>query len=97
MMMCIYTLTAASNLIFAAGEPIMADVDPNEMRFKRTGCFDVGVKCGKTARQMVKDAWRKVFNIQGTTQVKMTNQIQNPKVTWSGYDRCYPVRLTIPE
>jgi uncharacterized repeat protein (TIGR04076 family) len=43
---CIYALNAASNLIFAAGELLMADVDPNEMRFKRTGCFDVGVRCG---------------------------------------------------
>jgi hypothetical protein len=23
-----------------------AGVHPNEMRFKRTGCFDVGVNCG---------------------------------------------------
>lgn len=43
---CIYALNATSNLIFAAGELIMADVDPNEMRFNRTSCFDVGVKCG---------------------------------------------------
>lgn len=47
---CIYALNAASNLIFAAGELIMADVDPNEMRFNRTGCFDVGVKCGGWGR-----------------------------------------------
>ena len=47
---CIYALTAASGLIFAAGELLMAGVDPNEMRFKRTGCFDVGVKCGGWGR-----------------------------------------------
>ncbi len=47
---CIYALAAASNLIFAAGELLMAGVDPNEMRFKRTGCFDVGVKCGGWGR-----------------------------------------------
>jgi len=29
---------------------IMADVDPNEMRFKRTACFDVGVECGGWGR-----------------------------------------------
>ena len=47
---CIYALNAASNLIFAAGELLMADVDPHEMRFKRTACFDVGVKCGGWGR-----------------------------------------------
>lgn len=47
---CIYALQAASGLIFAAGELLMAGVDPNEMRFKQTGCFDVGVKCGGWGR-----------------------------------------------
>lgn len=47
---CIYALNAASGLIFAAGELLMAGIDPNEMRFKRTGCFDVGVKCGGWGR-----------------------------------------------
>ena len=43
---CIYALSAAANLIFASNELFYAGVDPNEMRFKRTGCFDVGVQCG---------------------------------------------------
>jgi uncharacterized repeat protein (TIGR04076 family) len=47
---CIYALQAAAGLIFAAGELLMAGVDPNEMRFKQTGCFDVGVKCGGWGR-----------------------------------------------
>lgn len=47
---CIYALNAASGLIFAASELLMAGVDPNEMRFKQTGCFDVGVKCGGWGR-----------------------------------------------
>jgi uncharacterized repeat protein (TIGR04076 family) len=47
---CIYALNAASGLIFAAGELLMAGVDPNEMRFRQTGCFDVGVKCGGWGR-----------------------------------------------
>ena len=47
---CIYALNAVTQLIFAAGELLMAGVDPNEMRFKRTGCFDVGVKCGGWGR-----------------------------------------------
>ncbi len=47
---CIYALQAAAGLIFAAGELLMAGVDPNEMRFRHTGCFDVGVKCGGWGR-----------------------------------------------
>ena len=43
---CVYALSAAANLIFASNELFYAGVDPNEMRFKRTGCFDVGVQCG---------------------------------------------------
>jgi uncharacterized repeat protein (TIGR04076 family) len=47
---CIYALSSLTNLIFSAGELFMAGVDPNEIRFKRTGCFDVGVKCGGWGR-----------------------------------------------
>lgn len=43
---CIYALSSAAGLIFASNELFYAGVDPNEMRFKRAGCFDVGVKCG---------------------------------------------------
>jgi hypothetical protein len=32
--------------IFVANELFYAGVDPNEMRFKRASCFDVGVQCG---------------------------------------------------
>ncbi len=42
---CIYAFGAAQNLIYAATELLFADADPNEMRFKRTGCFDVGLEC----------------------------------------------------
>jgi uncharacterized repeat protein (TIGR04076 family) len=44
--MCIYALSQLVHGVFAANELIYAGVDPNEMRFKRTGCFDVGVQCG---------------------------------------------------
>jgi len=47
---CIYAMSAVSGLIFGVGELLMAGIDPNEMRFKRTGCFDVGVKCGGWGR-----------------------------------------------
>jgi hypothetical protein len=33
-------------VIPAAQELIYAGVDPNEMKFTKVGCFDVGVKCG---------------------------------------------------
>lgn len=43
---CIYALNVMSPLIFTAAEMFYAGVDPNKMRFKRSGCFDVGVACG---------------------------------------------------
>ena len=43
---CIYALDSIAGLIFTSSEPFYAGVDPNEMRFKRAGCFDVGVQCG---------------------------------------------------
>lgn len=43
---CIYALSAVKMLIFTSNELLYAGIDPNEMRFKRTGCFDVGVHCG---------------------------------------------------
>ena len=47
---CVYALNAATSLIFTSNELIYAGVDPNEMRFKRAGCFDVGVQCGGWGR-----------------------------------------------
>lgn len=43
---CIYALAAVEKLIFASNELIYKDLDPNDMLFKRTSCFDVGLKCG---------------------------------------------------
>lgn len=43
---CIYALSSVATAIFASNELFYAGVDPNEMRFKRAGCFDVGVRCG---------------------------------------------------
>ena len=48
--MCIYAVSALKHGVFAANELFYAGVDPNEMRFKRTGCFDVGVECGGWGR-----------------------------------------------
>ncbi|MFX0018074.1 MAG: hypothetical protein ACFFAK_02920 [Promethearchaeota archaeon] len=43
---CIYALSEMERLIFAAQELFYAGIDPNEMRIKRVGCFDIGLKCG---------------------------------------------------
>ncbi|KPJ77819.1 MAG: hypothetical protein AMJ54_06535 [Deltaproteobacteria bacterium SG8_13] len=47
---CVYALNAATSMIFAANELFYAGIDPNQMRFKRAGCFDVGVQCGGWGR-----------------------------------------------
>ncbi len=47
---CIYALASVAPLVFASNELLYAGIDPNEMRFKRTGCFDVGVQCGGWGR-----------------------------------------------
>lgn len=47
---CIFALNPIAALIFGAHEMIYAGVDPNSMRFKRTGCFDTGVRCGGWGR-----------------------------------------------
>jgi len=33
-------------MVFSATEMIFAGVDPNNIRFNRTNCFDVGIECG---------------------------------------------------
>ncbi|MFW9828014.1 MAG: hypothetical protein ACFFEY_10500 [Candidatus Thorarchaeota archaeon] len=47
---CIYALSEMERLVFAAQELFYAGIDPNEMRIKRVGCFDVGLKCGGWGR-----------------------------------------------
>jgi len=47
---CIYALKAAASMVFASNELFYAGIDPNEMRFKRAACFDVGVQCGGWGR-----------------------------------------------
>jgi len=47
---CIYALSSIAPLVFTSNELLYAGVEPNEMRFKRTGCFDVGVQCGGWGR-----------------------------------------------
>jgi len=47
---CGYSLNAALMMVFSANEMIFAGMDPNEMRFKRASCFDVGIECGGWGR-----------------------------------------------
>jgi len=47
---CVYAINAAVPLIYAANELFFAGVDPNQMRFKRSACIDVGVQCGGWGR-----------------------------------------------
>ena len=37
-------------LVYAANELLYAGVDPNNMKFKRANCFDVGLECGGWGR-----------------------------------------------
>ena len=47
---CIYALAQLPQLIFTTNELVYAGVDPNEIRFNRVGCFDVGVDHGGWGR-----------------------------------------------
>lgn len=47
---CVYAINAAVPLIYAANELFFAGIDPNQMRFKRSACIDVGVQCGGWGR-----------------------------------------------
>jgi len=43
---CIFALHSIALAMPAVAELFYAGVDPNQMRFKRFGCPDVGIKCG---------------------------------------------------
>lgn len=43
-------MSSLAAIVFGAHELFYAGVDPNEMRFKRFGCHDVGVRCGGWGR-----------------------------------------------
>lgn len=48
--MCVYAVNVIAPAVQAFNELFYAGVDPNEMRFKRAACFDVGVRCGGWGR-----------------------------------------------
>jgi len=43
---CIFALHSIALAMPAVAELLYAGIDPNEMRFRRFGCPDVGIKCG---------------------------------------------------
>lgn len=43
---CIYALGSIDHLLYTAQELFYAGVDPNEIRFNRASCIDIGLKCG---------------------------------------------------
>ena len=47
---CFGAMSAMPPLISMAHELFYAGVDPNEMRFKRVGCVDIGINCGGWGR-----------------------------------------------
>ncbi len=47
---CLGALGSLGPLVYAVAELHYAGVDPINLRFKRTGCFDVGVRCGGWGR-----------------------------------------------
>jgi len=47
---CGYALHGAMLMVYTANEMIYAGMDPNKIKFKRTGCIDVGLECGGWGR-----------------------------------------------
>lgn len=43
---CVYLVQAMVPLVYGAQEFIYAGMDPNGMKFRQVGCFDVGLSCG---------------------------------------------------
>ena len=43
---CVHALSVLSGPMVVVNELFYAGVDPNEARFNRVGCFDVGIQCG---------------------------------------------------
>ena len=69
---CIYALSQMERLIFGAQELFYAGIDPNEMRIKRGGCFDIGLKCG---------GWgRIVFELKFENRKKIKRELGKKKV-----------------
>ncbi len=64
---CFGALNSMPPLISMAHELFYAGVDPNEMRFKRVGCSDVGLQCG---------GWGRVVMELRVEDRKKTNEVK---------------------
>ncbi len=42
---CVYLVQALTPLVYGAQEFIYAGMDPNTLKFRQVGCFDVGLQC----------------------------------------------------
>ena len=47
---CAFAMPIMTQAIFAIHEMIYAGLDPNDILFKRGGCYDVGLECGGWGR-----------------------------------------------
>ena len=43
---CVYLIQALVPVVYGAQEFIYAGLNPEDLRFKQVGCFDVGLSCG---------------------------------------------------
>ena len=50
---CAYAMPIMTQAVFAMQELWYAGVDPNNLTFKRAGCFDTGVRCGGWGRIVI--------------------------------------------
>lgn len=64
---CAFIMPNMTQMVYGIQELLYAGVDPNELAFKRAGCFDVGVRCGGwghvviEARVMDREAAKALF------------------------------------
>lgn len=43
---CVYLLNSIIPIVYGAMEFLFAGHDPNELKFTKVGCFDIGARCG---------------------------------------------------
>lgn len=76
---CIYALSQMERLIFAAQELFYAGVDPNQLRIKRGGCFDIGLKCGGWGRIIFEIRIEEKENVLENIKSKNSNKKKDVK------------------
>ncbi len=68
---CGYSLNAALMMVFTANEMLLAGIDPNQMRFKRASCFDVGLECGGWGRIVLELSVQNKASINNSRETEM--------------------------